>query len=126
MPQNKEIRYTLSVRAIELLRFVSISAFNDDQFGRHLNDLIIILAVNASEFEGRPLTVAKISQVIGMPRPTVARRVNLMISAGILKEGENRKILRTQKLIECAEKIMPQLKKSRILRNISYVSKMDG
>lgn len=126
MNKDIEIRYVLSVRSIELLRFVSISAFNDDQFGRHLNDLIILLDVNMTEFENKPLTVAKIAQCIGMPRPTVARRVKLLINAGILKENESRQILRTSELIDRANKIMPQIKQSRILRNVSYVSKMDA
>lgn len=125
MPYNSEIRYWLSMRSLELMRFVSLAGFQDDRFGRRANDVLIIMAVHIGHHENKPMTAAKIAHYIGMARPTAIRRIELMVCEGVLRYTEKRRVYLSEEMEQRAESIMPILKQSRILRNVVYLSKMD-
>ena len=125
MKHHSEIRYWLSIRALELMRFVSLVGFQDDRFGRRANDILILLAVAIGHHEDKPMTAAKIAHYIGMARPTAIRRINIMVHEGVLHYTKSKQVCFSKELEQRAELIMPVLKQSRILRNVVYLSKMD-
>lgn len=125
MKHHSEIRYWLSIRALELMRFVSLVGFQDEKFGRRANDVLILMAVHIGHHENKPMTAAKIAHYVGMARPTAIRRINLMVREGVLRYNESKQVCFSKELEQRAESIMPMLKQSRILRNVAYLSKMD-
>ncbi|WP_367949109.1 helix-turn-helix domain-containing protein [Paraburkholderia sp. NMBU_R16] len=52
-------------------------------------------AVAIGDLEGRPLTAYKLAQYIGMPRPTVIRKLASMTCAGLVERDARRRYLLT-------------------------------
>lgn len=126
MPHSEEIRFILAKRSLKVMEFVSTSAFEDIRFGRNIVDIIILLGADIGEYENKPMTVAKLAMFIGMPRSTVIRRVKKLVERDILQVNENNQIITTDAVKRRAEKIMPRIKRSSILRNVTFLSKMDA
>ncbi|QKN87939.1 transcriptional regulator [Acinetobacter phage vB_AbaP_Alexa] len=108
-----------------MLELASIAAFDDARFGRNIDDIIILLGAGIGEYEGKPMTPSKLAEYIGMPRPTVIRRVSSLMDQGLLKMNDKKQLIYTEKLESGANKVMPKLKMSNVLRNVSFLSKMD-
>ncbi len=79
--------YHLAQLWLELTRQIhKISAPDKQlQFGNRANVLIVGVAVYLGTIEGRPMTATKLAAFIGMPRPTVLRRLKLLCRRGVVE-----------------------------------------
>lgn len=58
-------------------------------------DFLISVAVLVGYFEGRPMTHTKVATFTGIPRPTVVRRVKILIANRILELSDDGKSITT-------------------------------
>lgn len=70
---------------IELVHTASITYFGDDNFSSNCGDVLLGMSVGVGQLQGKPLSVSKLSQVSGMPRVTVMRRLQDMESRGLVE-----------------------------------------
>jgi predicted transcriptional regulator len=54
-------------------------------------DIVLLSAVMIGHAEGRPMTCGKLSAYVGMPRATVFRRLQEMMSAGIIRHDARKR-----------------------------------
>lgn len=71
---------------ISLTRYLHQAAdpARHERFGTHVGDLLIRAAVYLGTIEGRPMTPTKLAAYIGIPRPTVLRRLQAMERRGLV------------------------------------------
>jgi DNA-binding MarR family transcriptional regulator len=71
---------------IELTRQLQRAAAPEAQahFGTRASDLLLRSAIYVGTVEGRPLTVAKLATYVGIPRPTVVRRLRALERRGLV------------------------------------------
>lgn len=84
---------------LEALREVSEIHFGTGKLASRADEVLICTAIFIGQAEGRPLTVSKLADYIGMPRPTAIRKVASLVRRGIVTEVPETKRL----LIESAE-----------------------
>lgn len=87
MQQQAPRLYHLVRLWIELARGLNRGITPDMQakFGSRTGYLLIAAAVYIGTIEGRPMTAAKIAAFIGMPRPTVIRRLSDLCDHGVVE-----------------------------------------
>ncbi|MGL3208667.1 helix-turn-helix domain-containing protein [Bradyrhizobium sp. BR 1433] len=83
MPPSPKL-YHLACLWVELTRQLHkmIAADLQAKFGSHAGDLLIDTAVFIGTVEERPMTATKLANYVGMPRPTVIRRLNILRRRG--------------------------------------------
>ena len=70
---------------IDIMRTVhGAYAPNTERFGARLETFFIGLCVAMADIEGKPLSVAKITGYMGVPRTTVIRRLNQLQKWGLI------------------------------------------
>lgn len=57
-------------------------------FGSHTGDMLIRSAIYLSTIEGQPMTAAKLATYVGIPRPTVIRRLRALERRGIVESRD--------------------------------------
>jgi DNA-binding IclR family transcriptional regulator len=76
---------------IDMMRTVhSAYAPNTERFGARLETFFIGLCVALGDMEDKPLSVAKISVYMGVPRTTVIRRLNQLQKWGLIYSQRRR------------------------------------
>lgn len=85
MPQLPKA-YHVARLWIELTRQLQRAAAPEAQshFGTRAGDLLLRSAIYVGTVEGRPLTVAKLATYVGIPRPTVVRRLRELERRGLV------------------------------------------
>lgn len=78
-------------RAIETMRQLSLALLKQRRFASNASDTLLICAVAIGDLEDRPLTAFKLAQFIGMPRPTVIRRLARMTRDGLVRRDGRRR-----------------------------------
>lgn len=61
-----------------------------DRFGTEIGDLLIRASIYLGTIEGHPMTAAKIASHIGIPRPTVVRRLRALERRGLIEKHRRR------------------------------------
>lgn len=61
-----------------------------DRFGAEIGDLLIRASIYLGTIEGHPMTAAKIASHIGIPRPTVVRRLRALERRGVIQRNRRR------------------------------------
>ncbi|AUS42639.1 hypothetical protein CYD94_10900 [Ralstonia solanacearum] len=69
------------------MRALSIALLRERRFASRAGDVLLLVGVAIGDLEHRPLTAYKLAQYIGMPRPTVNRRLARMARAGLVRLG---------------------------------------
>lgn len=59
-------------------------AERQQRFGTHVGDLLIRAGVYLGTIEGHPMTAAKLADYVGIPRPTVMRRLRALERRGLV------------------------------------------
>ncbi|WP_223855288.1 helix-turn-helix domain-containing protein [Ralstonia solanacearum] len=67
------------------MRSLSLVLLKERRFGARAADLLILIGVMIGEAEGRPLGAFKLAELVGVPRPTVIRRLARMARAGLVQ-----------------------------------------
>jgi DNA-binding MarR family transcriptional regulator len=76
------LRRTPLHRILDDMRVSSIALLGTSQFGSHARDLVLLMAL-----AGGSLTPHKASEVCGIPRGTVARRLKRLAAKGLVQLG---------------------------------------
>lgn len=63
---------------IWLVRYVCVEYMRDEKFGASSGDVVLCCAIFVGQVERRPMTAGKLADYIGMPRPTVVRRLEAL------------------------------------------------
>jgi DNA-binding transcriptional ArsR family regulator len=79
-----QARYTTAMTMLSFLRAVALVRFRGE-LGPHMITILLGMAVFIGQHEGRPFTAHKLAQYVGIPRQTVARRLERMAEAGIVE-----------------------------------------
>ncbi|EHP42310.1 hypothetical protein OR16_15314 [Cupriavidus basilensis OR16] len=67
------------------------------RFASHAGDVLLVCAVAVGDLEGKPMTAWKLAAYVGMPRPTIVRRLARMARAGLVaRDGRGRYSLTTE------------------------------
>lgn len=91
-------------------------------------DVILVCAVFIGHTDGRPMTAGKLAAYVGMPRPTAVRRLQELMTRGIVRQDASKRWR-----LETAESDRRSLIDRVIVANLQHIrkamdalSKMDG
>jgi len=97
--KNARQRLVLCRLMIDIMRTVhGAYAPNTERFGARLETFFIGLCVALGDMEDKPLSVAKISGYMGVPRTTVIRRLNQLQKWGLIYSRRRRYYTREKTL----------------------------
>jgi DNA-binding transcriptional ArsR family regulator len=88
MPSRiKFVKYRLILArlVISLTRTASTEYVGTERVGSQADDVLLLAAVFIGQAEGKPMTAHKLSDFIGMPRPTVVRKLRELQTAGLVE-----------------------------------------
>ncbi|KWN15868.1 hypothetical protein WM21_11880 [Burkholderia ubonensis] len=71
-------------QSIETMRALSWALLRERRFGARAGDVLILMGVMIGEAEGKPLSAYKLAYLVGMPRPTVIRRLARLTRDGLV------------------------------------------
>jgi CRP-like cAMP-binding protein len=74
------LRMMLRVREL-----ITVAYIGTDRPGSAADDVALIIGVFIGQAEGRPMTAAKLADYIGMPRPTVIRKLRALACRGLIE-----------------------------------------
>lgn len=73
---------------LDLLRMFSAGLVPPDRFGAQAGDLVLFAGLLIGTAEGRPMNASKLAQFVGIPRPSVIRKLGELVSAGkVVRQG---------------------------------------
>lgn len=125
MPATKQSRLMIAKLVLKLMQHYSTAIFDDKHFGKHAQDIIILLGAAVGHHEGKPMTAAKLSEYVCVPRATVVRRVSIMAERELLIMNGRKQIFLTDKTDKKAAAAAPKLTKPAILHTAVMLSKLD-
>ena len=97
--KNARQRLVLCRVMIDIMRTVhGAYAPDTERFGTRLETFFIGLCVAIGDIEGKPLSVAKITAYMGVPRTTVIRRLNQLQKWGLIDRRGRRYYTREKTL----------------------------
>jgi biotin operon repressor len=97
--KNAQQRLVLCRLMIDIMRTVhGAYAPDTERFGARLETFFIGLCVALGDMEDKPLSVAKISGYMGVPRTTVIRRLNQLQKWGLIYSRRRRYYTREKTL----------------------------
>ncbi len=128
MPNRKLQKETLIVcRLLVSIVRTTAAIFEDGHtFSHTVPDVLLCAAIFIGEAEGRPMTAGKVATYIGMPRPTVLRRITALIDLGHVSrdpDGTLRMIRNTGNIVRERAATVENLQ--HINRAVLALSKMD-
>lgn len=119
-------RIELTKLAIWLVRYVSVQYMGDERFGASSGDVMLCCAIFVGQAEGRPMTAGKLADYIGMPRPTVVRRLGVLDKRGLVEVVDGKAFLPLEKLNRPHLITTLDDVSKRIHRASAVLSKMDS
>lgn len=119
-------RGIIAMAVVDILRTYSRAYFKDDEFGKHIIDLVIGCAVAIGQAENRLMTASDIAAYTGLSRITVLRHLDMLAQQGLvdkITQGRRKAIYNTRanhsdvvahivKLFDIAENVLSQLSKA--------------
>jgi DNA-binding transcriptional ArsR family regulator len=88
MPHRvKDVAYrtVISRLLLELTRGVAICFLGEEDFGSNASDVILVAGVFIGQFTGQQMTISSLARCVGMPQPSVYRRLKSLEERGIAK-----------------------------------------
>lgn len=126
MTATRQSRLMIAKLVLKLMQHYSAIIFLDQHFGKHAQDIVIMLGVSVGTHEGKPMTAAKLADFVCIPRATIVRRVKLLSDMGLLDLNHQKQISLSESLDQRAMKTAPVMNKSAILRTAAFLSKLDS
>ena len=126
MPSSKQSRLMIARLTLKLMQHYSTALLQNQHYGKNAQDIIILLGVAVGTHENKPMTAAKLSEFICIPRPTIVRRVAGLVDDGLLRLDERKLIYLSDIADKRASKAAPILNKTAILRTATFLSKLDN
>lgn len=87
--KNAEQRVAMMKMMLEIMRGFCLAYFKGSRFGSCASDLVLLGAIFVGQAEGRPMNASKLADFAGMPRPTVIRRLAVLIRDGVVARVPN-------------------------------------
>lgn len=78
-------RVVLCKLLMGLTREVSVTYLGEANYGPWASDVILTCGVFVGQAEGKPLSVSALARFVGMPRPSVYRKLKEMEKKGLAK-----------------------------------------
>ncbi|KWC93532.1 hypothetical protein WL57_05335 [Burkholderia cepacia] len=72
-------------RILDDMRQLTIALLRERRFASSAGDALLLVGVAIGDLEAKPMTAFKLAQYIGMPRPTVVRKLARMARAGLVR-----------------------------------------
>lgn len=126
MPNSKQSRLMIAKLTLKLMQHYSAALLDSEHYGKNAQDIIILLGVAVGVHENKPMTAAKLSEFVCIPRATIVRRVALMVDAGLLSMNERKQVSLSETTNNRATITAPVLNKSAIMRTAAFLSKLDN
>lgn len=125
MPKSKQSRLIIARLTLRLLQHYSNAILQNQNYGQHAQDIVILLGAAIGTHENKPMTAAKLSEYVCVPRATTVRRVAGLVEAGLLVLDDKKQIYLSQLANERAEKTAPVLNSHAIMRTAAFLSNLD-
>lgn len=125
MPATRQSRLMIAKLMLKLMQHYSSAVFDDPDYGKNAQDIIILLGVAVGHHEGKPMTAAKLANYVCVPRATVVRRVSVMAERDLLVLNGQKQILLSESANQKAAKAAPKLTKPAIVHTAVMLSKLD-
>jgi DNA-binding transcriptional ArsR family regulator len=81
-------RLVLAKLLLRMVQFVTSVYMDEQMFGSQADDALLLVAVYVGQAEHRPMTASKLAEYVGMPRPTVVRKLREMQQCGLVTIDE--------------------------------------
>lgn len=85
--KHADQRVVIMKMHLEIMRLCCRAYFNGSRFGSCASDMALLGAILVGQAEGRPMNASKLSAFAEIPRPTVIRRLSVLISKGIVERN---------------------------------------
>jgi hypothetical protein len=106
---NRIERNRLAYLYVELSREMARTIGVMDMFGTYADMLLVACGVVIGHTEGRPFTASKLAQFVGIPRTTALRKLETLVSLGVIEQKANKYCLSPQRL-EFSDEAVQRLK----------------
>jgi len=93
MPQARmdQPGYVIAKLLLEMTKTAATVFLHSENHASEADDVMLCAAVYIGQCEGRPMTSGKLADYIGMPRPTVARKLDELKHRGLVLANSKRK-----------------------------------
>ena len=78
-------RAQLTRTILDAMRRFSAGLVPTERFGAHADDLALFAGLLIGTAEGRPMNASKLAHYVGIPRPTVIRKLNALARRGMVE-----------------------------------------
>ena len=96
--QHAEPRAIAARTILAMLRRTAHVYLETTEIGTNAPELVLCLAIFIGQAEGKPMTSTKLATYIGMPRPTVIRKLRTLAKAGLIEMKNGKACLPHEKL----------------------------
>jgi DNA-binding IclR family transcriptional regulator len=109
------------------MREMSEKFIKGDGVAPYADDVLLCAALFIGQYEGRPMTAAKIAAYIGMPRPSAIRKLEGLMVRGIVTQSAAKHwvIASDKREIEARANIVVPAVCRRIAKATAELSKLD-
>lgn len=101
---------------------------SEKYFGMYAPELIVITGILIGQTENRPMSVTKLAEYVGIPRPTVYRKLRQLELRGIVTvEGDGHLATVRYDIIKSPERLKALFKMNKLVHDATIkLSKLDG
>jgi hypothetical protein len=78
-------RATIAKLVLDVLRAYGAAYLGTERYGTRADDLVLIAALLVGGAEGKPMGASKLASYAGWSRPSVVRRLNERLRAGLVR-----------------------------------------
>lgn len=93
-------------QSIETMRALSWALLKERRFGARAGDVLILMGVMIGQAEGKPLSAFKLADLVGIPRPTVMRRLARLTRDGLLMRDHLKRYMLTDEARKRAARVV--------------------
>lgn len=92
MPRARNDRpgYVVAKLLLDMTRLIATAFLDSEYPASDADALLLCVAIYIGQCEMRPMTAGKLAEFIGMPRPTVARKLAYLKHRGLVFENSRR------------------------------------
>ncbi|WP_441253679.1 helix-turn-helix domain-containing protein [Bradyrhizobium sp. 613_E4_N2_2] len=81
----------ISMLLIDLMRTTVAVFLQEQELSRFADEALLCTAMFLAQAEGRPMTLSKIAEYIGMPRPTADRKLRALQKRGVVEQVDKKR-----------------------------------
>lgn len=86
-------RAELAKLTVWLVEYICQQYMGDEMFSASSGDVMLCCGIFVGQAEGRPMTAGNLADYIGMPRPTVVRRLKALEKRGLVEMDGSKALL---------------------------------